>query len=327
MTKRRSGFGTGKKECSWRAAECWLEPTTPCQCRSHGLSLSKVSPAAAEAVRTFASIVGKGAGSAKAFGAFATFFKEGTEREGRIRRFRGRGVVALCRVVSAPGREAGAGRTARFGLRGRRRPTLSGLPDTQGIVLAGRQWAENPAAALMVLDHCASREAAKLFGEPGGMNPSSSCALVRQAVSGRKGSRRPWIREMETGEAVRLSLDGVRPDGDEEACRASCGTVSFRDAEGGKRSVSGRKPARRRRNSPIAHVRKVRPELVAVADAAPDNRTFLEKLRRTDGRLFSCTSRFPTVASNWKYRAVLRDDVDGKVALFPRQGDDGTGGS
>ena len=29
----------------------------------------------------------------------------------------------------------------------------------------------------------------------------------------------------------------------------------------------------------IAHVRKVRPELVAVADAAPDNWTFLEKLR------------------------------------------------
>ena len=92
-------------------------------------------------------------------------------------------------------------RTARFGLRGRRRPTPFGLPDAQGIVLAGRQWAENPAAAL--LDHCAPREAAKLFEEPGGMNPSSSRALVRRAVSGRKGSGRPWTREAETGEAAR----------------------------------------------------------------------------------------------------------------------------
>ena len=92
-------------------------------------------------------------------------------------------------------------RTARFGLRGRRRPTPFGLPDAQGIVLAGRQWAENPAAAL--LDHCAPREAAKLFEEPGGMNPSSSRALVRRAVSGRKGSGRPWTREAETGKAAR----------------------------------------------------------------------------------------------------------------------------
>ena len=51
----------------------------PCQRRSHGLSLSKLSPAAAEAVRTFASIVEKGAATAKAF---ATFVKERTERKG-----------------------------------------------------------------------------------------------------------------------------------------------------------------------------------------------------------------------------------------------------
>ena len=100
-------------------------------------------------------------------------------------------------------------------------------------------------------------------------------------------------REAETGKAVRrcaVSLDGVRPDGDEEACRASCGTVSFQDAEGRKRSVSGRKPTRRRRNSPKRSLMSARcgPTLVAVADAAPDNRTFLEKLRRTGGRLFSC---------------------------------------
>ena len=151
--------------------------------------------------------------------------------------------------------------------------------------------ADGRAAAL--LDHCTPREAAKLFGEPGGMNPSSSCALVRRAVSGRKRSRKPWTARRKPAKPCAVSLDGVplRPDGDEEACRASCGTVSFQDAEGRKRSVSGRKSARRRRNSQVAHVRKVRPELVAVADAAPDNRTFLEKLRRTGGRLFSCASQ------------------------------------
>ena len=57
---------------------------------SNGLSLSKLSPVAAEAVRTFASIVEKGAATAKAFGAFATFVKEGVKREGRVRRFRDR---------------------------------------------------------------------------------------------------------------------------------------------------------------------------------------------------------------------------------------------
>ena len=84
----------------------------------------------------------------------------------------------------------------------------------------------------------------------------------------------------------------------------------------------------------IAHVRKVRPELVAVADAAPDNWTFLEKLRPNERAVdffHAISARFPTVATDWyeKYRAVLRDDVGGvdKVALSPRQGDDGTGGS
>ena len=51
------------------------------------------------------------------------------------------------------------------------------------------------------------------------------------------------IREAETvpekAVSCAVSLDGVmvplRPDGDDEACWASCGTVSFQDAEGRKR--------------------------------------------------------------------------------------------
>ena len=79
----------------------------------------------------------------------------------------------------------------------------------------------------------------------------------------------------------------LRPDGDEEACwrEASCGTVSFQDAEGNRlKTLSfgpevGKATLKAQLAEEIAHVRKVRPELVAVADAAPDNWTFLEKLR------------------------------------------------
>ena len=49
----------------------------------------------------------------------------------------GKRVAALCRTVI--GKYAGTRGAARFGLRERRRPTLSGLPDAQGVALAGRQ--------------------------------------------------------------------------------------------------------------------------------------------------------------------------------------------
>ena len=129
--------------------------------------------------------------------------------------------------------------------------------------------------------------------------------------------------EAKTGEAVScaVSLDGVplRPDGDEEACWASCGTVSFQNAEGRKRSVLGRKPARRRRNSPKRSLTSARCglKLVAVADAAPDNWTFLEKLRPDEQAVdffHAISARFPTVASNWyeKYRAARRRRRQGR---------------
>ena len=166
---------------------------------SNGLSidLSKLFPVAAEAVRTFASIVEKGAATAKAFGAFATFVKEGVKREGRVRRFRDRVSGSLrcagwCKYAGTRG-AARFARTARFGLRGRRRPhaVRSGpvFPDAlgKGIVLAGRQWAlidgylTNPAAyrALLILDHCTPREAAKLFGELGGTRPDGGEEALR----------------------------------------------------------------------------------------------------------------------------------------------------
>ena len=73
---------------------------------SNGLSidLSRLSPAAAEAVRSFASIVEKGAATAKAFGEFAAFLKAGSEGEGpeAFADFElglGKQVAALCRTV------------------------------------------------------------------------------------------------------------------------------------------------------------------------------------------------------------------------------------
>ena len=65
---------------------------------SNGLSLSKFSPVAAEAVRAFASIVEKGAATAKAFG---DSFRQGRGRTGRRSPISslGKRVVALRRAV------------------------------------------------------------------------------------------------------------------------------------------------------------------------------------------------------------------------------------
>ena len=211
----------------------------------------------------------------------------------------------------------------------------------------------NPAAhrALLVLNHCTPREAAKLFGELGGMNPSSSHLKRLLETTGslwkeREQEAMDSIREAETGEAVScaVSLDGVmvplRPDGDEEACwrEASCGTVSFQNAEGNRLKTLSFGPeagkATAQLAEEIAHVRKVRPELVAVADAAPDNWTFLEKLRPDEQAVdffHAISARFPTMRSRatGTKNTAPRDDVGGidKVGdpLSPRQGDDGTG--
>ena len=185
----------------------------------------------------------------------------------------------------------------------------------------------NPAAAL--LNHCTPREAAKLFGEPGSMNPSSSHVLVRQAVSGRKGSRRSWTREAETGEAVlrlarrgsprrgRRSLLDVLRDGQFPG-RGRQKTLSF-GPEAGKATaqLAGRSCPQGAASSWLL---SPTPRLTTGC--------FSKSSSPTNGRSTSfmrISARFPIVASNWEYRAVLRDDVDGKVALFPRQGDDGTG--
>ena len=93
-----------------------------------------------------------------------------------------------------------------------------------------------------------------------------------------------------------VSLDGVmvplRPgeDGRAKASwrEAACGTVSFHDAEGkrlktlylGRMPESGKLTLKAQLASEVAHIRRARPEIgiVAIADGAADNWTFLETL-------------------------------------------------
>ena len=71
-------------------------------------------------------------------------------------------------------------------------------------------------------------------------------------------------RETETGEAVScaVSLDGVplRPDGDEEACRAFSGTIS--GADGTRLKTLSFRPGTGKTTAPLAAevARKVRPD-------------------------------------------------------------------
>ena len=126
----------------------------------------------------------------------------------------------------------------------------------------------------------------------------------RRAVSGRKRGGKPWEasarRKQCEAVSCAVSLDGVslRPDGDEEACwrEASCGTVSFQDAEGNRLKTlsfgpeAGKATLKAQLAEEVAHIRKVRPDLkvVAVADAAPDNWTFLDELQPDERAVDFC---------------------------------------
>ena len=142
-----------------------------------------------------------------------------------------------------------------------------------------------------------------------------------------------------------VSLDGVmvplRPgeDGRAEASwrEAACGTVSFHDADGkrlktlylGRMPQSGKLTLKAQLASEVAHIRRARPEIgiVAVADGAADNWTFLETLSpETEVIDFwhACehlqTASDHAVALGWfeKYREILRHDPP-----WRRQGDPG----
>ena len=155
-------------------------------------------------------------------------------------------------------------------------------------------------------------------------------------------------REAEIGEGVScaVSLNGVmvplRPDGDEEVCwrEASSGTVSFHDAEVNILKTLSFCPETGKTTAllaaEVAHVQKVRPDLELVAIAAPDNWTFLEKLRLDEQAVnfFHACEHLGevadhAVATDWYDRVTLRDAANGVDKVgdtpSPRQGDDENG--
>ncbi len=223
-------------------------------------------------------------------------------------------------------------------------PSFSPVDESLGLF---DKYLTDPAAhgALMLLCHCTPADGAKILKQLGGMNPSLSCLQRLLTRAGerwneKESTARDAIREAETvpeeAASCTVSLDGVmvplRPDGDREACwrEASCGTVSFHDADGNRlRTVSlarmpeaGKATLKEQLAAEVAHVRKARPDLplVAVADAAPDNWTFLEELQPDERAIdfFHACEHLAevadhAVATDWydRYRAVLRDDEKG----------------
>ena len=213
-----------------------------------------------------------------------------------------------------------------------------------------------PAAelGLLMMGHCTAREAAAFFAKTGAMTPSVS-TLQRLTLS----MHECWeslgpetlgsIREAEgipqDATTASVSLDGVmvplRPgeDGRAKASwrEAACGTVSFHDAEGkrlktlylGRMPESGKLTLKAQLASEVAHIRRARPEIgiVAIADGAADNWTFLETLSpETEVIDFwhACehlqTASDHAVAPGWfeKCREILKAQLASEVAHIRR---------
>ena len=125
------------------------------------------------------------------------------------------------------------------------------------------------------------------------------------------------IRDAEGVRTRRSGLDGVMvplragEDGRAEASwrEAACGTVSFHDARGERLKTLYQPHAGERQGhtegqlaSEVAHIRQLRPDvrIVAIADAAADNWTFLETLSpetevTTSGMPANISERHPTM--------------------------------
>ena len=211
-----------------------------------------------------------------------------------------------------------------------------------------------PAAelGLLMMGRCTAREAAAFFAKTGAMTPSVS-TLQRLTLS----MHECWeslgpetlgsIREAEgipqDATTASVSLDGVMvplrsgEDGRAKASwrEAACGTVSFHDAEGkrlktlylGRMPESGKLTLKAQLASEVAHIRRARPEIgiVAIADGAADNWTFLETLSpETEVIDFwhACehlqTASDHAVAPGWfeKYREILRHDPRGVAKVI-----------
>ena len=142
-----------------------------------------------------------------------------------------------------------------------------------------------------------------------------------------------------------MSLDGVMvplragEDGRAEASwrEAACGTVSFHDARGerlktlylGRMPESGKLTLKAQLASEVAHIRQLRPDvrIVAIADAAADNWTFLETLSPETEVIdfWHACEHLQTASDHAVASRLVREVPRGSASrpLWRRQGDPG----
>ena len=172
-----------------------------------------------------------------------------------------------------------------------------GLVDDDFTPLAGRR-------ALLLMSGNTARECVTLCDELGGMQPSVSSLqrLTQEAASRREAVSGEALEEVHAGEVPEaavtacVSLDGVMvPMRAGEAGQtaagyreAGCGTVSFHDAGGerlktlyfGRMPEGGKVSLKAQLRAEVASIARLRPDIriTTVADAAPDNWSFLSTL-------------------------------------------------
>ena len=213
-----------------------------------------------------------------------------------------------------------------------------------------------PAAelGLLLMGHCTAREAAAFFAKTAAMTSSVS-TMQRVTLSVHEcweslgletlGSIREAEGIPQDAATASVSLEGVivplRPSEDGRATaswreEAACSTVSFHDAEGKRLKTiyldrmpeSGKLTLKAQLASEVAHIRRARPEIgiVAIADGAADNWTFLEtQSPETEVIDFWHACEHLQIASDhavapcWfeKYPEILRHDP-GRVAKVIR---------
>ena len=198
-----------------------------------------------------------------------------------------------------------------------------------------------------LMGHCTAREAEAFFRKVGTMTPSASTLqrLVKAAHGDWEAIGETALDEIRAAEGIpaaavtaAVSLDGIMvplragEDGHEEASwrEASCGTVSFHDGDGerlhtiylGRMPESGKVSLKAQLRAEGAHIQASRPdiEIVAIADGAPDNWTFLKTISPMEevadfwhACAHLAVASDHAVARNWfeKYRETLRNDPDG----------------
>ena len=197
-------------------------------------------------------------------------------------------------------------------LRSRHRPSVAGASLVPAEAIPGQTACGlTPAAAglpMCLMSGLTARESGDAWKRLSGKGPSTASPVRLSGEAGTRmeecsGALLPGLREREEmpAEAVSLlvSLDGVMmrmnagtTDGkptDAGWREASCGVVALVDAEGnmlesryfGRLPEAGKASLKSQLSAEAFHWLEVNPELkpAVVADAAPDNWTFLESLR------------------------------------------------